>query len=137
MTTRFNPTLMIALTATALLAVAGEAHAASSKGCEGGGFTVLGVAGDRVTRIVPAAQVGGTFLVKGRYIEFSVDADSFGVRDWTLTGAPNELDLTGGRRTVGYAAKIPNHRKLTLTNDVQVSIDRDALELTRTGSGCR
>ena len=134
MTTRFDPTLVVALAATTLLAFGAEARAASSKGCEGGGFTVLGVAGDRVTRIVPAAQVTATFLVKGRYIEFSVDADSFGVRDWTLTGAPNDLDLTGGRRTIVYAAKIPNHRGLTLTDDVQVAIDGDALELTRTGS---
>ena len=135
MTTRMAPTAIIALAAAAVLALPGEVRAASSKGCEGGGFSVLGVAGNLVTRIVPAADVGATFLVKGRYLEFSVDADTFGERDWTLTGSANELDLTGGRRTVVYAAKIPSHRGLTLTNDVQVAIDGDALELTRTGSG--
>jgi len=132
--TPFNNALVVSA-AAALLALPGQASAASSKGCEGGGFTVLGVAGSRIARIVPAAQVGGTFLVKGRYVEFTVDADTFGVRDWTLTGAANDLDITGGRRTVVFAAKVPDHRGLVLTNDVQVSIDADALELTRTGSG--
>jgi len=51
-------------------------------------------------RIVLASNVGSSFLVKGKYIEFTVDAATFGVRDWTLTGAPNVLDIN--RRTADY-----------------------------------
>jgi hypothetical protein len=112
-----------------------QLHAASSKGCEGGGFSVLGVSGDRVTRIIPAAQVPNEFLVKGRYVEFTVVADSFGVLDWTLTGAANPLDITGGRRTIVFESKLPNHGTLSLTNDVAVAIDGDGIEISRTGPG--
>src|SRR5713101_9029829 len=97
-----------------------RAFAASSKGCVGGGFSLLGLSGD-LKAIVRASQVGTTFLVKGKYVEFTVDADTFGVRDWTLTGAPNPLDITGGRRTVVFASKIPNHRGLALTGDISVT----------------
>ena len=34
-----------------------------------------------------------------------------------------------------FAAKIPNHQGLTLTSDVQVSLDAESIELTRSGSG--
>src|SRR3981081_3685839 len=91
--------------------------AASSKGCTGGGFSLLGLSGDQ-RRIVLAQDVGSSFLVKGTYIEFTVDAATFGVRDWTLTGAPNVLDITGGRRTIVYTAKTPDHRGLFLNSDV-------------------
>src|SRR5215813_405223 len=120
---------------TAALCSPDKAMAASSNGCLGGGFSALGVSGDQVVRIVPAAQVPATFLVKGRYVEFTVDADTFGVRDWTLTGAANDLDLTGNRRTIVFRSKTPHHQGLTLTNDVQVSLDGESIELTRTGSG--
>src|SRR5262245_45608300 len=43
-TTRFNTTVMVML--TALLLSPDQARAASSKGCEGGGFSVLGLSGD-------------------------------------------------------------------------------------------
>src|SRR3989442_6656082 len=84
------------------------ALAASSASCVGGGFSVLGLSGDgRVT--VPARDVGRSFLVKGTYVVFTVDSDTFGVRDWTLTGAPNPLDLTGEMPTIVFASKIPDH----------------------------
>lgn len=110
------------------------ALAASSKGCDGGGFSVLGISGS-AKKIVPAAQVPPEFLVKGKFVEFTVVADTFGVRDWTLTGVANELDITGGRRTVVFESKLPNHRGLTLTNDVAVEINGDGIEISRTGSG--
>src|SRR5262245_24001895 len=72
-----------------------RSFAAASAGCDGGGFTVLEISGDqRVT--VPAGSVPNSFLVKGKYIEFTVDAATFGVRDWTFTGVPNPLDMTDG-----------------------------------------
>jgi hypothetical protein len=124
---RLLPALLLTL-----MAVPG--FAASSKGCTGGGFSLLGLSGDQ-RRIVLAHNVGSSFLVKGKYIEFTVDAASFGVRDWTLTGAPNVLDITGGRRTTVFTAKIPDHRGLFLSSDVSVRIDKESLVIQRTGSG--
>ena len=118
--TIFNRVLIVLTMASVLLA-SHSAFAASSKGCVGGGFSLLGLSGDQKA-IVPASQVGATFLVKGTYVEFTVDADTFGVRNWTLTGAPNQLDITGGRSTVVFASKIPDHRGLALTGDI--SVDR-------------
>jgi len=131
--TSFNRVLT-ALTVVSVLLAPHRAFAASSKGCVGGGFSLLGLSGDQKA-IVPASQVGATFLVKGKYVEFTVDADTFGVRNWTLTGAPNQLDLTGGRSTVVFASKIPDHRGLALTGDISVESSRESLVISRTGAG--
>jgi hypothetical protein len=111
-----------------------RSFAASSAGCDGGGFTVLGIFGNqRVT--VPAGSVPSSFLVKGKYVEFTVDAATFGVRDWTFTGEPNPLDITGGRRTVVFASKIPDHRGLVLNSGVTIDSSAESLVLTRTSAG--
>jgi hypothetical protein len=109
-------------------------HAATAAGCEGGGFTVLGLSGDQTTS-VPAANVPATFLVKGKYVEFTVVADSFGITDYTFTGAPNALDMTGGQKTVVFASKTPNHRGLTLTGPVSVESVGESITLSRSGPG--
>src|SRR4051812_37489638 len=54
--------------------------AAASAGCDGGGFSLLGLSGS-VRGAIPANVVPNTFLVKGKYVEFTVDAATFGVRD--------------------------------------------------------
>jgi hypothetical protein len=118
----------------ALCTMSSLTEAASSRGCEGGGFVLLGLAGDQDTT-VPASSVPNTFLVKGRYVEFTVDAPTFGVRDWTLTGAPSELDITGGRRSPVFASKMPDHRGLTLTSGVRVKMDGGSLVISRDGPG--
>jgi hypothetical protein len=125
--------LMGLATASVLLAP-DRAFAASSRGCVDGGFSLLGLSGDQKA-IVQASQVGATFLVKGTYVEFTVDADTFGVRNWTLTGAPNPLDITGGRATVVFASKIPDHRGLALTGDISVMSSRESLVISRSGNG--
>jgi hypothetical protein len=112
----------------------GQAFAASSKGCENGGFTVLGLSGKQ-KMLVPASSFGGSFLVRGKYVQFNVDAASFGVRDWTLTGAQNPLDITGGMWTVVYSSKLPDHRGLALTSGVSVNMDKESLVISRTGPG--
>jgi hypothetical protein len=123
------------LLAIALLALAAErSFAASSRGCVGGGFTFLGLSGDQRGSI-PAAGVPSSFLVKGKYVEFTVDAATFGVRDWTFTGAANEIDITGGRRTPVFTSKMPDHRGIVLNGDVTVDSSGEALVLTRTGPG--
>src|SRR4030081_976920 len=129
-----SPRLLPVVGVLLLTLMALPSFAASSKGCTGGGFSLLGLSGDQ-RRIVLAQDVGSSFLVKGTYIEFTVDAATFGVRDWTLTGAPNILDITGGRRTVVFTAKIPDHRGLFLNSDVSVRISKESLVIERSGSG--
>ncbi len=123
-----------AVLALLMMAAVDRACAAASAGCTGGGFTLLGLSGNQ-RGSVPAGSVPGSFLVKGKYVEFTVDAATFGVRDWTLTGAPNPLDITGGRRTVVFASKIPNHRGVVLNGDVQIDSSGGSLVITRSGPG--
>lgn len=115
-------------------AMSAESFAASSKGCVEGGFSVLGLSGKRDVKI-SGSNIPSVFLVKGKYIEFTVDAATFGVRNWTLTGAPNELDITGGIRTVVFAAKIPDHRGLALTGEIKIKMDKESLVIERSGPG--
>jgi hypothetical protein len=122
------------LAMSSVMLTAQAAFAASSAGCIGGGFSLLGLSGDQRT-IVAASKVDAAFLVKGRYVEFTVDSATLGVRDWTLTGAPNDLDITNGRRTVVFASKIPDHRGLALTGDLSVRIARESLVISRAGEG--
>jgi hypothetical protein len=125
---------LLVLTVLAAVVSVARGHAATAASCDGGGFTVLGLSGDQTTT-VPAAAVPATFLVKGRYIEFTVVANSFGITDYTFTGAPNPLDMTGGHRTVAFASKTPDHRGLVLTGAVSVAISGETLELSRSGPG--
>jgi hypothetical protein len=120
--------LMVAL----LVAFGGQASAAGSRGCNADGFSVFGLSG-RQDVTIPASSVGSTFLVRGKYVEFTVDAATFGVRDWTLTGFANPLDITGGVRTPVFAAKIPNHRGLSLTGDISLKLDGESMVLLREG----
>jgi hypothetical protein len=127
--------LVFAIAAAIPLALgAAPGKAASSAGCEGGGFTVLGLSGEQRTT-VPAGSVPATFLVKGKYVEFTVVANSFGIQNYTFTGVANPLDITGGRRTVVFSSKTPNHRGLTLTSGVEIRHKEGDLVLTRTGAG--
>jgi hypothetical protein len=107
---------------------------AASAGCEGGGFSLLGLSGNQ-RGAVPAALVPNSFLVKGKFVEFTMDAATFGVRDWTFTGAANPLDITGGRRTVVYASKMPDHRGIVLNGDVEVDSQDGSIVLIRRGPG--
>jgi hypothetical protein len=133
---------VFAIAACALLPA--TASAASSKGCEGGGFVLRNLAdgstvgttpGTDVSTSVAAARLGQSFLVDGKYVEFTVQSASLGVTDWTLTGAANALDITGGQRTVVYAAKTPNHRGLALTSALAAQLTGENLEISRTGPG--
>jgi len=112
-----------------------SASAASSDGCDGGGFALLGLSGDQKQTTVSAASLPSTFLVKGKYVEFTVDAATFGLYNWTLTGAPNPLDITGGKRTVVYSSKLPDHRGLVLTSGLTVDSSGESIVISRTGPG--
>lgn len=115
-------------------AASGTALAATSAGCEGGGFTVLGLSGPQDTS-VPAASVPAVFRVQGKYVQFDVDARSFGVRNYAFTGAPNPLDMTGQTFTPVFESKLPDHRGLVLTGAVLVESDGETLSIFREGQG--
>jgi len=118
-----------------LLVAAPSAFAADSAGCEGGGFTVLGKSGAQ-TASVAAGSVASVFRVQGRYVQFDVDAASFGVLNYAMTGAPNALDITGGRATPVFESKLPEHRGLALNSSVGVELSSSGdILLTRTGPG--
>ena len=131
--------LALVLVAATLGLMADRVAAASSAGCDGGGYSLVLPGGTTVRgdqkATVPAAALGSSFLVKGKFVEFAVLSASFGVRNWTFTGAANPLDLTGNRRTVVFASKIPDHRGLSLTSNVSVEIKGADLVITRTGPG--
>jgi hypothetical protein len=120
-------------------------HAAAAAGCEGGGFATTGLvsgatvaaspAGGDLATTIDAGSLGPSILVTGRYVEFTVVAATFEVQNWTLTGAPNALDITGGRRTVVMASKTPDHRGLSLTSALNVQIAGPDLVISRVGPG--
>ena len=118
-----------------LLMTAHTAFAADSAGCESGGFTVLGKRGAQTASVAPGA-VASVFRVQGRYVQFDVDAATFGVLNYTLTGAANPQDITGGRATPVFDSKMPDHRGLVLNGAVGVELSSSAdIVLTRSGPG--
>jgi hypothetical protein len=126
------------VTAMVLVAPANRAQAAPSDACAGGGFslvlpggTVRAPAGGELRTTIAASRLGSSFLVRGRYVEFTVTAATFGLQNWTLTGAPNPRDITGGRRTVVFASKTPNHRGLTLSGPMDVRLRESDIVISR------
>jgi hypothetical protein len=118
-----------------LLMTAQAAYAADSAGCESGGFTVLGKRGAQTVSVAPGA-VTSVFRVQGRYVQFDVDAASFGILNYTLTGAANKEDITGGKATPVFDSKMPDHRGLVLNGAVSVELSNSAdIVLTRSGPG--
>jgi len=112
-----------------------QAYAADSAGCENGGFAVLGKSGSQNVSVA-AGSVTSVFRVQGRYVQFDVDAASFGVLNYTMTGAANKVDITGGRPTPVFESKMPDHRGLVLNGAVKVELSSSAdLVLTRSGPG--
>lgn len=126
--------LLIAL--GVLATSAARSHAAGSKDDAGAGFTVLGLSGKQDVIRAPG-QIPSAFLVKGRYVEFTVVGSTLAIQKYTFTGAPSPLDMTGGRRTVVFASKTPDHRGLSLTGAMRIKLNGEALVLERTGPGLK
>ena len=108
-----------AAAAAATVTVLTVAQAASSDFCAGGGFslvlpgrTVTARAGPGPAHHDPGQRAGTSFLAKGKYVEFTVSSATLGVRDWTLTGAANPGDITGGKRTAVFASKTAGPARL-------------------------
>ena len=135
--------LMVALALLAALVMltmpASPARAASSKACTDGGFRLINLttgavvasAGDdRLRGTIPATAFGpgDRFGVRGRYVEFDVGVTDFAIFDYAFTGAANELDITGGRRTPVFDSKVPDHRGLKLSSGFTIELDEEDLE---------
>jgi len=111
-----------------------RADAANSEGCEGGGYTIVLAGGATVgagQTTIPAASLGTTFEVRGRYNQFTVVSATFAIRNWLFTGAANPLDITGNRRTVVWTRKTPDHRGLVLSGPVIVEIKDTSIVIQR------
>ncbi|MBA2961362.1 MULTISPECIES: hypothetical protein [Ramlibacter] len=131
--------LAMAVVGSALALAAPLAQAASSKFCEGGGFSVVRagqpvVSGDRDVRL-PAGTLGQTFTVRGRYVQFQVVAATFGIQDYRFLASNAPGTQTVGGDAPVFEAKIPDHRGRVLAGDVLVEIKDDSIELSRTGTG--
>jgi hypothetical protein len=112
----------------------GIANAADSAGCEGGGFTVLNRKAPQDIDVT-ANTIPSIITVRGRYVEFDIDAATFAVRNYVLTGAPNPIDITGGVRTPVFNSKVPNHRGLSLNSAVELRLKETELVIQRDGPG--
>jgi hypothetical protein len=107
---------MLALLLLGVTFTAGEAKAASSRFCEGGGWTLT--------------QQGTTMLVRGRHVRFDINLNTMGVRNWILTGAVNPGRLVD-RPTVIFTEKTPLHGQV-LNQTERLRNDRGDLVFIRT-----
>lgn len=143
-----------AATVAAALLVAvglpGVAHAkhGGDDGSEGGGgacrgYVVtgfgngasLGKSGLKTT--VQPSLIGRTLTVTGKYNMFEIDSATLGIRNYAFTGVAAPDDLTGGRRTLVWQEKTPDHRGLALTGAMTVEIDKESVTIVRSGSGVK
>jgi hypothetical protein len=87
MTVRISFTRSVVAAIALVIGTAWPAAAASSAGCVGGGFTItagsITISGNTGTAIA-ASSVGATLQVRGRYVEFDVDAATFAVSNFSL-----------------------------------------------------
>lgn len=101
-----------------------------------GGKTYTGAGGD-IRLILPAANVNGqTATVKGTFVEFKVDLDTFTVTDYILTGAPSSSDVTGGRRTRVFVSQMPQ-LSASLTSNLELRLSQERVILIRAGRGAK
>jgi hypothetical protein len=133
-----------AATAFTTVLVAGApapAIAATSAGCESGNFSAVlpsgkilsGNTGFKVaSRDLPS---GSRVRMVGRYVDFSFDVSTLAVYDYTMTGAPNAMDLTGGVRTPVFASKVPDLGGRTLDgSELEISLSPQTALVKRDGA---
>jgi hypothetical protein len=73
--------------------------------------------------------------VRGKFQEWDVDPNTLSVFNFVFTGVPNKLDMTGGKRLTAFTSKVADLKGATLTGDLSVSLDKDAIQLSRSGTG--
>lgn len=125
--------------APGLLALAALAFGATPAhaGKDSGQFWVIlskgvAVGGKQKTTIPAATAAGQVAWIKGTYVEFWVNLDTFEVADYTLTGAPARTDITGRRRTTIFSRRVPQHGS-TLTGALSIDINGEQLVISRGG----
>ncbi|PTL76011.1 hypothetical protein [Vitiosangium sp. GDMCC 1.1324] len=126
------------------LSIPTSAQAATSAACTNGGFTITlpsgqvlsAKSGYKISR--SALPTNSLVRVRGRYIEFDLNVSTFAVYNYTLTGASNPLDITGGVRTVLFTRKEPNlgGQKVD-AGDFEVTLSAPDLEFRRQGSALK
>ena len=82
-------------------------------------------------KVQVAVAPGQVLRVQGRYNDYVVDGDSFGVANFTLTEAS---PTAGYLRTPIFALRMPLHGQ-RLTSNVSVEMNGEQLVLTRSGGG--
>ncbi len=133
---RYASTIIILAFAIILLPY--QAHAKGGDACTGGGFSITkaGVAlSGTITTTIAESDLSAPFHVQGKYVEFDVNPADFAVLNYTLTGAANPLDITGGLHTVIFARKTPDLRGAALTGNASVQLGAGNLVLQRSGPG--
>jgi hypothetical protein len=118
-----------------------SARAATGDACAGGGFTLYlpnnqGTLSGTVNTKVDRKKLPshGVLRVRGTYVEFDVDVSTLAVYDYTLTGAPNALDITNNTRTVLFTRKEPQlGNNLLEKDDLEVQLGGGTLQLLRRG----
>lgn len=129
--------MTVAVTAASVVVLGPVAEAAKAGTCEGYTITVGGRAftGDQDT-VVAAASVGDVVTVAGTYNHFTVEADTFTVEHYTVTGADSDRpdkDLPVDRPTEIFAAKIPEHGDV-LDGALTIDLSNEGVVLERAGA---
>jgi hypothetical protein len=102
----------------------------ASAGAATGAFSVVlpnGKVLSGKTRQNITLTAGQTLQVRGKFIKFDVEADTFTVRNYTLTSP-----ITKNKPTMIWAQKAPLHGKV-LTSTISVDLNNEQLVLRRSG----
>jgi hypothetical protein len=127
---RFCTTILF--TTVIALSLSVSAEAAKEDACAGGGFSVItshGVLSGNQSFTLSNTVLDTTFTIQGKYVKFDVVAASLGVLNYTFVSSP-----ANPRPITAFASKLPNLGGLTLNSDVSVSIDKETINISRTGT---
>ncbi|MCZ8517718.1 hypothetical protein O9H85_36515 [Paenibacillus filicis] len=112
-----------------------SAQAATSANCVNGGYSVVidgkTYKGDQTIKM--SSFVTKDIQVIGTYNEFSLNVDTFSVKNYTLTGVAGPGDITGGKRTVVYTEKTPQLPS-NLVGELEIRLDKGSISLLRNGA---
>jgi hypothetical protein len=87
-------------------------------------------------RTLQPNQVGQTIEVSGTYIRFTVESNTFTVRNYTHTGVDSpraDKNLPIDAPTVIFTSKVPNHND-NLNGPLSLEISQESLVLERSGA---
>jgi hypothetical protein len=130
--------LALAVLALTVLPSTRPAEAAKAGTCERFTVTTGGqtFTGDQKRTLQPS-QVGPTIEVSGTYIRFTVESNTFTVRNYTHTGVDSprpDKNLPIDGPTVIFESKVPNHGQI-LNGPLSLEISAEGVVLERAGGG--